>query len=97
MSAHAQFHKETAQIAEVANRGDLAEVAKLIGTGSNFARATQATVMALRSLDTEIRQSASSANVAITASVAREYSPPQQNEGNRIAHASSANEEWETF
>lgn len=59
MSAHAQFHKEAAQVAEMANQGDQAQVAKLIGSGTDFARATQATVMALRNLDTEIRQSAS--------------------------------------
>lgn len=51
------FHVEAAKVAEVVNSGDRSGAEKLLAGGTSFAKATQATVVALKALDTNIRSS----------------------------------------
>lgn len=90
MRSHAQFHKQASHIAEAANRGDQSQVARMIAAGTDFAQATQATVMALRNMDTEIRQGAGAAPAA--SSRVSQSIPASSG-----AHSEEVAEAWETF
>ncbi|WP_296510326.1 methyl-accepting chemotaxis protein [Rhodoferax sp.] len=98
LNSHAQFHRSAAPIAEAANHGDADRVKKLLASGSDFSKATQSTVMAIRSLDTEIRQTVgkskgSSARVGGgTAPASNPVALPAPS-----APHSEPSQEWETF
>lgn len=98
MNNHVHFHKAAAEVAECANRGDQEKVAKLLGQGSEFAKATQATVVSIRNLDTEIRQStggkprAASIEPVVLAAPVKSWA--QEARGDQ---QSDVSEEWETF
>ncbi len=61
---HAVFHVEAARIAEMVNAGDRVSAERLLAGGTSFAKATQATVVALKSLDTTIKSNASGPKVS---------------------------------
>lgn len=54
LGCHAQFHQVAAQVAEVANQGNQAKVQHLLEAGSAFSSATQSTVVALKSFNTDL-------------------------------------------
>jgi len=47
---HAAFHRQAAEVAQAVNAGRKDESLKMLGSGTPFAQATQATVMAIRAL-----------------------------------------------
>ena len=55
VSTHARFHQQAGLVAEAANRGDASQVTRLLDIGSAFSQATQATVLALKTLDQALR------------------------------------------
>lgn len=83
---HAAFHVEASRVAELVNAGDRSGAERLLAGGTSFAKATQATVVALKSLDTTIRSSASGSKVSKGATPAREAAAP-----------SPKHDEWASF
>lgn len=97
MNSHAQFHKEASRIAEAANRGDQNQVSAMIAAGTDFARATQSTVMALRSLDTEMRQRAAGSLAPPRTAPSLEGATGKLKQAQPLAKPEDVTEAWETF
>ena len=64
LNRHAVFHREAGRVAQVVNAGRKDEALRLLDDGTAFADATQATVLAIRKLQTERLPAAGPAAVA---------------------------------
>jgi hypothetical protein len=85
LGQHAIFHREAGQVAQVVNAGRKDEALRLLGEGTPFTQATQATVLAIRKLQGE--RAPSSGAAAPRAAVVR---PPAGRPAPKPAPASAA-------
>ncbi len=93
---HAAFHREAARVAQAINTGQQQEGLAMLGNNTAFAKATQATVMAIRALQMDAGRPAQTTVKAANRPTAASAPPP------RVARpaaepVAAASDDWETF
>ena len=96
LEKHAVFHREAGRVAQAVNTGNKQESLAMLGNGTPFAKATQATVMAIRALQIEVDRPQPVAaqahpRPASVSAAAPRSAPPAS------APVAAGADEWETF
>jgi aerotaxis receptor len=97
LDQHARFHREAGRVAQAVNAGRKKESLQMLGSGTTFSKATQATVLAIRALQIEVDRlpGATPAKRTAAPGTPTRAHPPR---GQAVPALAGANEdEWTSF